>query len=146
MTFQTQNVFLLAWIYYLKNDLQLHYLSDKIMKEKKTKAKSLPDDFELILDKSHKSDDKYILRLYVTGSTSRSVLAIKNLRKICEEYLAGRYELEVIDLYQKPSLAKGDQIIAAPTLIKKLPLPFRRIIGDMSNKEKVLLGLDLRVL
>ena len=116
------------------------------MKEKKTKAKSLPDDFELILDKSHKEDDKYILRLYVTGSTSRSVLALTNLRKICEEYLEGRYELEVIDLYQKPALAIGDQIIAAPTLIKELPLPFRRIIGDMSNREKVLFGLDLREL
>ena len=84
------------------------------------------------------------MRLYITGTTSRSVLALTNLKKICEEYLEGRYELEVIDLYQKPSLAKDEQIIAAPTLIKKLPLPFRRIIGDMSNKEKVLMGLDLR--
>ena len=112
------------------------------MKEKKTKVKSSPDDFDLTISKLDKN--KYILRLYITGSTSRSVLAITNLKKICEEYLEGRYELEVVDLYQKPSLAKGDQIIAAPTLIKKLPLPFRRIIGDMSNKEKVLLGLDLR--
>ena len=114
------------------------------MKEKTTKAQSLPDDFELTLSKPHK--DKYILRLYVTGSTNRSVSAIKNLKKICEEYLEGRYDLEVIDLYQKPSLAKGDQIIAAPTLIKQLPLPFRRIIGDMSNREKVLFGLDLKEL
>ena len=112
------------------------------MKEKKTKVKSSPDDFDLTISKLDMN--KYILRLYITGSTSRSVLAITNLKKICEEYLEGRYELEVVDLYQKPSLAKGDQIIAAPTLIKKLPLPFRRIIGDMSNKEKVLLGLDLR--
>jgi len=88
--------------------------------------------------------DKYILRLYITGSTSRSLLALNNLKNICEQYIGGRYELEVIDLYQKPSLAVGDQIIAAPTLIKKLPLPFRRIIGDMSDKEKVLLGLDLK--
>ncbi|HSL89615.1 MAG TPA: circadian clock KaiB family protein [Ignavibacteriaceae bacterium] len=88
--------------------------------------------------------NRYILRLYITGTTSRSILAITNLKKICDEYLEGRYELEVIDLYKKPSLAKDEQIIAAPTLIKKLPLPFRRIIGDMSNKEKVLLGLDLR--
>ena len=88
--------------------------------------------------------DRYILSLYITGTTRRSILALTNLKRICEEYLEGRYELEVIDLYQKPSLAKGDQIIAAPTLIKKWPLPFRRIIGDMSNKEKVLLGLDLR--
>jgi circadian clock protein KaiB len=112
------------------------------MKDKKTKENSLPDDFELTISKRQK--DKYILRLYITGSTSRSVLAIRNLKKICEEYLEGRYELEVMDLYQHPSLAKGEQIIAAPTLIKKLPLPFRRIIGDMSDKEKVLLGLDLK--
>ncbi len=97
---------------------------------------------ELTMEASER--EKYILRLYITGTTVRSILAITNLKKICEEYLEGRYELEVIDLYKKPSLAKGDQIIAAPTLIKKLPLPFRRIIGDMSNKEKVLLGLDLR--
>ena len=115
------------------------------MKEKKTKkGKSLPDDFEMIMSEQHKVKGKYILRLYVTGSTSRSIMAIKNLKEICEEYLEGRYELEMIDLYLKPSLAKGDQIIAAPTLIKESPLPFRRIIGDMSNKEKVLLGLDLR--
>ena len=114
------------------------------MKEKKSNIKSLPDDFGL--DISKPSKDKYVLRLYVTGSTNRSFSAISNLKKICEEYLEGRYELEVIDLYQKPGLAKGDQIIAAPTLIKKLPLPFRRIIGDMSNKEKVLVGLDLREL
>lgn len=88
--------------------------------------------------------DKYVLRLYITGTTSRSMLAITNLKKICEEYLEGRYELEVIDLYKEPALAKDDQIIAAPTLIKQLPVPFRRIIGDMSNKEKVLFGLDLR--
>jgi len=113
------------------------------MKEKKTKVNSSHDDFDLTISKQDK--DNYVLRLYITGSTSRSVLAITNLKKICEEYLEGRYELEVIDLYKKPGLAKGDQIIAAPTLIKKLPLPFRRIIGDMSNKEKVLLGLDLRV-
>jgi circadian clock protein KaiB len=88
--------------------------------------------------------DRYILRLYTTGSTSRSILALTNLKKICEEYIEGRYDLEVIDLYQKPDLAIGDQIIAAPTLIKKFPLPFRRIIGDMSDKKKVLLGLDLQ--
>jgi circadian clock protein KaiB len=112
------------------------------MKEKKIISESPTDDFDRAIAKLEK--DKYILRLYITGSTTRSVMAITNLKKICEEYLEGRYELEVIDLYQKPSLAIGDQIIAAPTLIKKLPLPFRRIIGDMSNKEKVLLGLDLR--
>ena len=111
------------------------------MKEKK-KIKSSADEFDLTI--AGLSGDRYLLRLYITGSTSRSILAITNLKKICEEYLEGRYELEVIDLYQEPSLAIGDQIIAAPTLIKKLPLPFRRIIGDMSDKEKVLFGLDLK--
>jgi circadian clock protein KaiB len=112
------------------------------MKEKKTKEKSPPDDLDLTI--SNEDQDKYILRLYITGTTVRSVLAIKNLKKICEAYLDGRYELEVIDLYQHPGLAKDEQIIAAPTLIKKLPLPFRRIIGDMSDREKVLFGLDLK--
>jgi circadian clock protein KaiB len=112
------------------------------MKEKMEKVKSDTENFEVSI--SELSNDRYILRLYVTGATIRSALAIKNLKKICEEYLEGRYELEVIDLYQHPSLAIGEQIIAAPTLIKKLPLPFRRIIGDMSNKDKVLLGLDLK--
>jgi circadian clock protein KaiB len=112
------------------------------MKEKKRIEKGSTEKFDLSMSEFGK--DKYILRLYITGSTSRSILAITNLKKICEEYLEGRYELEVIDLYKNPSLAKGEQIIAAPTLIKKLPLPFRRIIGDMSNKEKVLFGLDLK--
>ena len=112
------------------------------MKEKKTKVKGSTTKFDLKVSESRK--DKYILRLYITGTTIRSALALTNLKKICEEYLEGRYELEVIDLYQMPSLAKDEQIIAAPTLIKKLPLPFRRIIGDMSDVEKVLMGLDLK--
>jgi circadian clock protein KaiB len=86
----------------------------------------------------------YVLRLYITGTTPRSLQAIANVKAICEEHLQGRYELEVIDLYQQPVLAYGEQIIAAPTLIKKLPEPLRRIIGDMTNTEKVLVGLDLR--
>ena len=90
------------------------------------------------------ASNKWILRLYVAGTTPQSVRAIANIKKICDEYLKGRYDLEVIDLYLKPNLAKGEQIIAAPTLIKKLPLPLRRIIGDMSNTERVLVGLDLR--
>lgn len=89
-------------------------------------------------------NEKYLLRLYVTGSTPQSVQAITNIKRICEEHLKGRYDLEVIDLYQHPNLASGEQIIAAPTLIKKLPLPLRRVIGDMSSTEKVLFGLDLR--
>ncbi len=85
----------------------------------------------------------YVLRLYITGMTPRAGRAIENVRAICEEHLEGRYELEVIDIYQQPALAKRDQIIAAPTLIKKLPLPLRRIIGDMSNRDRLLVGLDL---
>ena len=112
------------------------------MKKKKAIVKGSTTEFDLSV--SEPANIKYVLRLYVTGATNRSVLAITNLKKICEEYLDGRYELEVIDLYQMPGLAKDEQIIAAPTLIKKLPLPFRRIIGDMSNMEKVLMGLDLK--
>jgi circadian clock protein KaiB len=85
----------------------------------------------------------FILRLYVAGQTPKSVTAITNIKKICEENLKGRYALDVIDLYQQPQLADGEQIIAVPTLIKKLPPPLRRIIGDMSNTERLLVGLDL---
>ncbi len=91
-----------------------------------------------------RGDRKYVLRLYVTGTTPRSVSAIRNIRKICDEHLKGAYDLEVIDIYQQPVLAKGEQIIAAPTLVKKLPLPLRKFIGDMSNTERILLGLDFR--
>jgi circadian clock protein KaiB len=87
---------------------------------------------------------QYTLRLYVAGLTPRSQEAIRNVTAICEEHLAGRCDLEVIDIYQNPVLAKGEQIIAAPTLIKKLPLPLRKIIGNMADKERVLVGLDLR--
>ena len=87
---------------------------------------------------------KYVLKLYITGATPRSTKAIMNVRKICEEHLQGRYELEIVDILQQPVLAKGEQIIAAPTLIKKLPLPLRRFIGDMSDTDRILLGLDLR--
>jgi circadian clock protein KaiB len=89
-------------------------------------------------------DRNYVLRLYVAGMTPKSTLAITNIKKICEDHLAGRYSLEVIDLYKRPALADGEQIIAAPTLLKKLPLPLRRFIGDMSNTEKIIVGLDLR--
>jgi len=114
------------------------------MKKKKSILKGSAAKLDLSV--TEPASNKYVLRLYVTGTTNRSVLAITNLKKICEEYLGGRYELQVIDLYQIPGLAKDEQIIAAPTLIKKLPLPFRSIIGDMSNKEKVLLGLDLKMI
>jgi circadian clock protein KaiB len=87
---------------------------------------------------------RYVLRLYVAGFTPRSATAIASVKNICEEHLRGRYELEVVNLYDAPTLAKGEQIIAAPTLIKKLPLPLRRVIGDMADTDKLLVGLDLR--
>ncbi len=87
---------------------------------------------------------RYVLRLYVTGMTLRSMQAIANLREICETRLQGRYELEVVDIYQHPRLARDEQIVAAPTLIKKLPLPLRRMVGNLSDQERVLMGLDLR--
>ena len=86
---------------------------------------------------------KHVLKLYVAGNTARSAQAITSIRKICEERLKGQYQLEVIDIYQQPALAKGEQIIATPTLIKFLPLPLRRIIGDLSKTERILVGLDL---
>ncbi len=86
----------------------------------------------------------FVLRLYVAGMTPRSTLAITNIKKICEENLKGRYTLEMIDLYKCPALAVGEQILAAPTLLKKLPLPLRRFIGDMSDTKKIIVGLDLR--
>ena len=86
----------------------------------------------------------YVLRLYVAGATPQSIKAITNLKRICEEHIARRYELEVINIYQQPVLLEGEQILATPTLIKKLPLPLRKFIGDMANTEKILLGLDIR--
>ena len=89
-------------------------------------------------------EEKYVLRLYVAGTERKSSKAITNLRRFCEEHLSGRYELEVIDIQEQPALAKGENIVAVPTLIKKLPEPLRKLIGDMSDKEKVLLGMELR--
>jgi circadian clock protein KaiB len=85
----------------------------------------------------------YVLRLFITGTTSRSSRAIANLRRVCEERLHGEYDLEVVDIYQHPAAARDYQILAAPTLVKMLPLPLRRIIGDLANEERVLAGLDL---
>lgn len=98
--------------------------------------------FERALQRSEKQ--VYRLRLYVTGATPRSLQAIKNIKSICEEHLKGRYQLEVVDVYQQPVLAQGEQIIAAPTLVKYLPTPLRKFIGDMAKKDRILLGLDLR--
>ncbi|HEX6824369.1 MAG TPA: circadian clock KaiB family protein [Candidatus Sulfotelmatobacter sp.] len=87
---------------------------------------------------------KYVLRLYVTGASALSRRAILNINAICNEHLEGRFDLEIIDIHQKPTLAKDEQIVAAPTLIKRLPLPLRRIVGDLSNRQNVLFGLDLK--
>jgi circadian clock protein KaiB len=89
--------------------------------------------------------DIWELRLYVAGQTPKSLTAFANLKRLCEEHLAGQYRIEVIDLLKNPQLAKGDQIVAIPTLVRKLPEPLKKIIGDLSNKERVLVGLDLRL-
>ena len=88
--------------------------------------------------------NRWNLRLYVAGQTPRSVTAFRNLKDICEEYLKGQYHIEVIDLMENPTLARGDQILAVPTLVRKLPQPIRKIIGDLSNTERVLVGLDIQ--
>jgi len=94
--------------------------------------------------RSRPSEKGYELRLYVAGQTPKSIAAFANLKKICEEHLAGQYHIEVIDLLKKPQLASGDQILAIPTLVRKLPSPIRKIIGDLSDTERVLVGLNLR--
>ena len=102
------------------------------------------DDFEKTLQEAATSQQRYVLRLYVTGSTPRSSRAIQSIRALCETHLSGRYDLEVIDIHQQPVLARGEQIIAAPTLIKKLPAPLRKMVGDLSDTDRVLMGLDLQ--
>lgn len=109
---------------------------------KEMEIKDTTEDYQQSLQDA--GNEKYLLRLYVTGITPKSTRAIQNLKKICEENLKGHYELEVIDIYQQPTLAKDEQIVAVPTLIKKLPNPLRRLIGDMSDKERILVGLDLK--
>ncbi|MDO7854112.1 circadian clock KaiB family protein [Hymenobacter convexus] len=101
----------------------------------------MAEDFNEPLD-----EETWELRLYVAGQTPKSVTAVANLRKYCEQHLKGRYKLEVIDLQENPQLAEGDQILAIPTLVRKVPEPIRKIIGDLSNEEKVLVGLDVRSL
>jgi circadian clock protein KaiB len=101
-----------------------------------------PKSSEPILPSKNKLET-YILRLYVSGQTPKSMTALANLKKICEEYLEGRYQIQVVDLQVNPQLASGDQILAIPTLVRRLPKPIRKIIGDLSNTERVLIGLDL---
>ncbi len=107
------------------------------------KTKSTTQEFEKALEQL-RPEESHTLRLYVAGMTPQSRRAIANIKQICEEHLKGRYSLEVIDIYQQPVLAEGEQIIATPTLVKKLPLPLRRLLGDLSNTERVLVGLDVR--
>lgn len=115
-------------------------------KEKKTAtadgAIDSSAEFEKLL-KSAPADRRFVLRLFVTGNTVRSGQAIANIRSLCEEYLPGRYDLEVVDIHQQPTEAAREQIIAAPTLVRELPIPVKRLIGDLSNRDKVLVGLDL---
>jgi circadian clock protein KaiB len=110
---------------------------------KKSKQNDATDAFEKAVRVARRPE-KHILRLYVAGLNPRSSMAIRNVTTICEEHLKDRYELEIVDIYQQPTLAKGEQIIAVPTLIKKLPLPLRKFIGDMANMDRILVGLDLK--
>ena len=112
------------------------------MAKKRQKTDSVAE-FEKAAQKAAK-EQKYVLRLYVAGINPCSSAAIQSITTICEEHLKGRYDLEIIDIYQQPTLAKGEQIVAAPTLIKKLPEPLRRFIGNLADEERILVGLDLR--
>ena len=94
---------------------------------------------------SHSLQAKYVLRLYINGSTLKSALAVKNIKQVCEQHLNGGYDLEIIDIYRHANLARDEQIVAVPTLIKRLPHPLRRLIGDLSDHNKVLFGLDLKI-
>jgi circadian clock protein KaiB len=109
---------------------------------KKKTGKTNAEEFEK--SATRLNPEKHVLILYVAGMTPKSTLAIDNVRKFCEKNLQGRYALKVIDLYQQPKLAKGAQIVATPTLIKKLPLPLRKLIGDMSDTQRILVGIDLK--
>jgi circadian clock protein KaiB len=111
--------------------------------KRKTRPSATTAEFEALLKKAPQKK-RYVLKLFITGTTPRSAIAITNIRALCDEHLAGRYDLEVVDIYQQPQMARGEQIIAAPTLIRELPHPSRRMVGDMSNKDRVLIALDLR--
>ena len=111
---------------------------------RKKQTKTATQEFEDALKKG--DTRKFILRLFVTGITPRSLEAIDEVRRMCEEHLKGRYELEVVDIYQQPGAAKEGQVFAAPTLVRLLPQPVRKIVGDMTKKERLLAGLDIKVL
>lgn len=108
------------------------------------KAKAAPEENITTAEASAGVPVEWQLRLYVAGQTARSMAALENLKRVCETHLAGRYEIEIIDLLVNPKLAAGDQILAVPTLVRKFPEPIRKIIGDLSNEERVLVGLDVR--
>ena len=112
----------------------------------KAKAKKAParKSGVVLTNKGGANDSRWILRLYVAGETARSLTAFANLKKICEEHLADRHSIEVIDLSKQPEMAQNDQIVALPTLVRKLPEPVRRVIGDLSNLDRVLIGMDLK--
>lgn len=116
--------------------------SDDGKESLKTKFRNATEAFEETVKAGPLRRARYILRLYVTGSSARSLKAVQNLQKICEEHLPD-YDLEVIDIYENPAAAREEQIIAAPTLVKKLPTPLRKFVGDLSNTQKILVGLDI---
>ena len=109
-----------------------------------SKKSDVTREFEEALTNGFPKKEEYVLRLYVTGMTPRSVESIASIKAFCERHLPGQYDLEIIDIYQHPELAQLEQIVAAPTLIKKLPAPLRRLVGNLSQEERVFLGLDLR--
>ena len=117
---------------------------DKTIKKAGSRAKSLEAIAKADGAKKKPSKDFWELRLYVAGQTPKSLTAFANLKKICEEHLEGKYRIEVVDLLKNPQLARGDQILAIPTLVRKLPQPIKKMLGDLSNTERVLVGLDLR--
>ncbi len=112
------------------------------MKAKRKEPRNQYAAFERALKQAE--ERPYVLRLYVTGGTKKSLRAIENVKRVCKEHLKGRYRLEVVDVNQRPLLAKGEQIVAVPTLVKYLPTPLRKFIGDMADTERVLLGLEMR--
>ena len=122
-------------------------MADEPAQRQDSSASEVTDDLTAAFEKAIAggSEVKYVLHLYVTGMRPRSQRAIDNIRRLCEEHLKGRYELKIIDIYQQPGLAEGAQILAAPTLVKELPLPLRKLIGDMSDEGRVLVALGIQV-
>ncbi len=138
------------WLYVLKsrgmphsNDVRAFDIGDRRRRTHPGRHDARPDQTRT-QDEEVPMSETFALKLYVAGQTPKAVRAFANLRKICDEHLAGRYSIEVIDLVENPQLGRGDQILALPTLVRQLPTPIKKIIGDLSNTERVLVGLDLR--